>query len=229
MASALHTLRAQLRWYELAPEALLAIGLGAFAVTEPHAAASAFHSSKALLLMVGVVALWVAARAALLTWVSRPALRALPFVLGAFAILKVVVLPAYDDHTVIEMLAAPTPASAANGSTEAAPRVIRTAMLSGIDHRANGTVNLYRTGAGKLVVGLENFDIQPGPAYALYLVPGEDRDDPEGGVRLSALRGNRGTQFYDAPDATGDTTAWTVLVWCETFDVPVARATPIET
>ena len=73
-------------------------------------------------------------------------------------------------------------------------------------------------------LGLESIDIQPGPAYALYLVPGSGRDDPDGGTRLAALRGNRGTQFYDAPPSLDLTTgAWTVLVWCETFDVPVAH------
>ena len=40
-----------------------------------------------------------------------------------------------------------------------------------------------------------------------------------------ALCGNQGTQFYAVP-AGVDPTAWTVLVWCRTFAVPVAHATP---
>jgi len=45
--------------------------------------------------------------------------------------------------------------------------------------------------------------------------------------RSSINGGNRGTQFYETPATTDLTTgAWTVLVWCETFDVPVAHATP---
>jgi hypothetical protein len=91
-----------------------------------------------------------------------------------------------------------------------------------------GTVNLYRRPDGGLVIGLEDFDIQPGPAYVLYLVPGADHHDLGGGTRIESLRGNRGTQFYDAPTATDiDSGEYTVLVWCETFDVPVANATPI--
>ena len=37
-----------------------------------------------------------------------------------------------------------------------------------------------------------------------------------------------GTQFYDVP-ADVDLAAgpWTVLVWCQTFGVPVANATPV--
>jgi hypothetical protein len=104
----------------------------------------------------------------------------------------------------------------------------RSGSLAGIDHRATGKVNLYRRSSGAIVIGLEEFDIQPGPAYVLYLVPGADRHDLDGGTRIEGLRGNRGTQFYDVPVATTiDSGDYTVLVWCETFDVPVANATPI--
>ena len=44
---------------------------------------------------------------------------------------------------------------------------------------------------------------------------------------LGDLRGNRGTQFYDVPaGADLENGPWTVLVWCQTFAVPVAGATP---
>jgi len=39
------------RRYEVIPEIVLAGGLGLFAITEPHAAASAFKSGKAIALM----------------------------------------------------------------------------------------------------------------------------------------------------------------------------------
>jgi hypothetical protein len=77
------------------------------------------------------------------------------------------------------------------------------------------------------VVGLEEIDIQPGPDYDVYVVPGAGREDIDDGLRLDDLRGNRGTQYYEVPAGTSLTPgAWTVLVWCETFDVPVAGATP---
>ena len=222
---------ARVRWYEFAPEALLAFGLGAFALTEPRAARSGLNSTKAIALMVVVAFAWIAARTFTFAVVARRLLRAVPFVVGALAILKVVVLPAYDNHTVVETLtaAAPPPATAAapTAPVEPQPQRIRMAELTGIDHRANGTVSVYRRADGSHVVGLENFDIQPGPAYVVYVVPGSDQRDHDGGTRLAALRGNRGTQFYDTPATTDLTTgAWTVLVWCETFDVPVAHATP---
>jgi hypothetical protein len=160
------------------------------------------------------------------------------FLVAAAAILKVVVLPSYQDHTVVETLApattpAPAPVAEVTPSTvtvtapPALPVKVRSDSLTGIDHRAGGTVNIYRHSDGHTVVGLEQFDIQPGPAYALYLVEGDNQQSLHDSVRLSSLRGNRGTQFYDAPEtfALGDG-PWTVLVWCETFDVPVANATP---
>ena len=46
-------------------------------------------------------------------------------------------------------------------------------------------------------------------------------------ARATDLRGNRGTQFYDVPAGINvDHGSWTVLVWCQTFGVPVANATP---
>jgi hypothetical protein len=157
--------------------------------------------------------------------------RAVPFVLGALAVLKVVVLPAYDNHTVVEMLTATAPpvtAGAAPLEPATDPTIVRMGTLTGVDHRARGMVNIYRLSTGALVVGLEEFDIQPGPAYVVYVVPGSGRRDLDGGTRLSGLRGNRGTQFYDIPEGVDlGNDPWTVLVWCETFDVPVAHATPV--
>jgi hypothetical protein len=88
---------------------------------------------------------------------------------------------------------------------------------------------IYRQPDGRSVVGLEDIDIQPGPDYDLYVVPGADRKDTKGGIRLGDLRGNRGTQFYDVPAGVNlEDGPWTVLVWCQTFAVPVANATPNE-
>lgn len=243
----------RLRWYEFAPEAILAIGLGVFAVTEPSAALSGLRSTKGLVLIAVATIGWLVARLVAIAVVRQKVVRGVPFVLAAFAILNVVVLPAYRDRVVVERMPtalaaaevpttstttttttviAPTPTTAVGPkptttTTAQQPVVIRTGSLSGVDHRASGDVRLYRQPNGAYVVGLEDFDIQPGPAYVLYVVPGESRRDIDGGVRLAALRGNRGTQFYDVPTGTdlGEGT-WTVLVWCETFDVPVARSTP---
>lgn len=121
------------------------------------------------------------------------------------------------------------PAMAATTPVEAPTRpvAVRRAALRGIDHRASGMAVVYRQPDASLVIGLEGIDIQPGPDYDLYVVPGADRRAPGGGTRLGDLRGNKGTQYYAVPQGTDVAVGeWTVLVWCQTFDVPVASATP---
>ena len=206
-----------LRW-EFVPEAVLAAGLTAFFVHQNDAATSAFKSSKALLIMATVAVGWLAARLALARLVRFALVRAAVFSAAAVIALSVVVFPAYDNETVIESFptAAVTPMP-----------VPPTGAIRGIDHRASGTAVIYRQPDGHYVVGLEDIDIQPGPDYDLYVVPGADREDTKGGRRLGDLRGNRGTQFYDVPAGVNlEDGPWTVLVWCQTFAVPVAGATP---
>jgi hypothetical protein len=61
----------------------------------------------------------------------------------------------------------------------------------------------------------------------VYLVPGADREALDDAARLDDLRGNRGSQFYDvAPQTDLGAGRWTVLIWCQTFSVPIANATP---
>jgi len=121
----------------------------------------------------------------------------------------------------------PTPAEPVEAAPAppAEPVRIAAGSLSGLGHSASGTAALYRQPDGSFVVGLEGIDIQPGPDYFVYVVPGGGRQDPDGGADLGALRGNQGTQFYAVP-AGVDPTGWTVLVWCRAFAVPVAHATP---
>jgi hypothetical protein len=252
------------RWCELLPELALVAGLTVFLVDETDAATSAFKSDRAIALIAGAAVVWIAGRillARLVPW--RPA-RTAVFGLAALGALGVVVLPAYQDETVVEVFpVTPIPQraddSAATTATTTIPTTeitiaasdpaptttpptvrrtpttvptdpvrLRSGPFMGIDHRASGTVSIYRHPDGTHVVGLEAFDIQPGPDYDVYVVPGAHRADRDGGARLDDLRGNRGTQYYNVPAAVdignGD---WTVLIWCQTFSVPVANATPV--
>lgn len=237
--------RGRPRPYELLPEALLAVGLTIFLIDEPDAATSAFKSSRAVVLVAAVGLGWVVGRLAFARLVRWPLVRLVTFGLAAVAALAVVVVPTYDNDTVIETFPAagpsrPAPAPAA-GEEAAGPAAdeattppadeplrLRVGSFRGVDHRASGTVAVYRQPDGRYVVGLEEFDIQPGPDYDLYIVPGQNREDRDGGTRLDDLRGNRGTQFYDVPPEVDLTDgAWTVLVWCQTFGVPIATATPV--
>ena len=56
-------------------------------------------------------------------------------------------------------------------------------------------------------------------------MPGADREATDGGTRLDHLRGNKGTQYYPVPTGADVATGqWTVLAWCQTFDVGVTRS-----
>jgi hypothetical protein len=234
--------RRGIRWWEWAPEVVVVAGLGYFLLDETDAATSAFESTRAIALMALGLGAWVVLRLALTRFVPRPAVRTGVMSVMAATILAVVVVPAYRDTTVIEELpvalsvadegaapaAAPSLPPAAPAPAPAPPQRILSGSFRGIDHRANGTVNVYVRADGSRFVGLEEFDIQPGPDYDVYVVPGVDRTDPEGGHRLDDLRGNVGTQFYEVPSgADVGSGGWTVLIWCQTFDVPVANATPV--
>ncbi len=296
------TARRFLRW-EFAPEAVLFAGLTAFFLDQNDAATSAFKSTKAVAIMAAVGLGWLGARVVLARLVRFAPARAAVFAVAAAVALAVVVVPAYDNDTVVESFptaaavstppAAPTPAAATDTtpmpappaelaapmaapapkkqaaapttsttvapasataaetptSTTTSPRPqaevaatpaepapapaasgpqrLRSGSFRGIDHRAEGTVVVYRQPDGRYVIGLEDIDIQSGPDYDLYLVPGEDREDTKRGVRLGDLRGNRGTQFYEVPAGVDlENGPWTVLVWCQTFAVPVANSTP---
>ena len=101
-------------------------------------------------------------------------------------------------------------------------------MLEGIDHRAAGTVKLYRRADGSHVVGLEDIDVQPGPDYDVYVVPGADREDSTTRRASTTCAATGAPSSTTSPRSTTSATGeWTVLIWCQTFSVPIANATPV--
>jgi hypothetical protein len=107
----------------------------------------------------------------------------------------------------------------------AAPVELGRGELHGIDHRASGDVRVVRDVDGSLALRFENLDVEPGPDYFVYLVPGRDRENTDGGTRIDHLAANLGEQNYFAPDDLRLETPLTVLIWCRAFAVPVAGAT----
>jgi hypothetical protein len=219
------------------PGAFLTIVFGFFFITKPSAAWAALKSVQAMLVIAGIVLGWVA-----LGWVLRRLLR---WVWIRSAILSVVavviavliVRPYYVDETdntrlvegpVQDASAATTPAPApapGPAPAPAAPVRVSSGPLNGIGHSASGEAEIIRQPDGSHVVRFSNFDIEGTPGPVVYVVQGENQEDP-GGADLGSLRGNVGTTSdYAVPSGTEPGPGWTVLVWCRPFGVPIANAT----
>jgi Electron transfer DM13 len=209
-------------WRLLLPPYALIVPIGAglagaaFLAWRPGVARSMLASPRALgfSLVVGALVLglgWLLPRLGRGPLVTACA-QLVP-VLLAFA---ATVLPAFHDVTVDE----PPPVAAA-----ATADVVGRAPLRGVDHRASGTALLVALADGSHVVRLASLDVEPCPDYQLHLVPGAGREEPDTGVHLGRLRGNKGNLTYDVPPEALTQQPLTVLIWCRAFAVPVAAAT----
>jgi hypothetical protein len=229
------------RWVELLPVGLLVVAFAAKGVANPNAVRDVFSGTQAFLVTAAIFAGW------LLVWlvvlprlVPNPWIRTGILLVFALVLIFALVLPTFVDKKVVEALPSTTNESArpsgqpdrstpTTPTTPADPTAIASGTLRGIDHDATGTAVLYRRDDGTSFVGLESINIESGPDYKVYVVPGTDRDRPgDDGVFLDDLRGNQGTQYYEVPTGT-DLTAgeWTVLIWCRAFAVPIANASPV--
>ncbi|MGB9375953.1 MAG: DM13 domain-containing protein [Mycobacteriales bacterium] len=213
------------------------IGTGILYALRPQIITGALTNPRVWLL--GAVVVAVSAALLLLT----PALGAPTWLARSLAVIPLVaaaawtVIPAFVNTTVNDQpvpvaqeqpaatSSSGSPGSVSPGSSAEAP-VARAGALRGIDHRASGTARLIPVAGGGYVVRLENLDIEAGPDFLLYLVPGAYRRAPGDGVRLGKLKANRGNQNYPVPSGTTVTGTQTVLIWCRAFVVPIAAATP---
>lgn len=110
----------------------------------------------------------------------------------------------------------------------AGPVEVGSAPFVGIDHQAAGVARLIQLEDGSLLVRFEQFSVEPGPDYDVYVVSGKDVTTPAGGTLLGDLKGTDGDQNYEVPSgaiAAPGAEPLTVLIWCEVFAVPVANAT----
>ena len=125
-----------------------------------------------------------------------------------------------------------SPSTTTTTTTTTAPpepiELSRSAFQGLTGHRGSGDAAVYRLADESTLLRFEEVDIGSGPDLDVYLVPGEDQRGLGGGHYVAPLTAERGNQNYTVPpDADLTNGTWTVLVWCETFDVEVANATLI--
>jgi hypothetical protein len=215
------------------PGVLLGLVFGFFFITKTSEALTATRSLQALLVITGIIVGWVVPG-----WVLRRVVRWAWIrcaILSALAVVVAVVLvrPYYVDTVDnTKLVKAPVqdasqaaPPAAGPASAPVTPVRVSAGQLRGIDHSARGEASLIQQPDGSYVVRFSHFDIEGAPDPIVYLVQGENRENP-GGVELGGLRGNVGTDSdYAVPRGTEPGPGWTVLVWCRAFAVPIANAT----
>lgn len=92
-------------------------------------------------------------------------------------------------------------------------------------HYGKGSVTVY----DNAVHLAADFEVGPGPAYHVYLVPKADlrrSGDLEGEkfVDLGRLRAFKGSQVYEMPAGVKPADYGSVIVWCEAFGVLITPA-----
>ena len=92
-------------------------------------------------------------------------------------------------------------------------------------HYGGGQVTVYE----KLVFLEEDFEVGPGPAFHVYLVPNAQIRESSGVkgtmyVDLGQLRAFRGSQKYAIPDGVDLKNYPSVVIWCAEFGVLISPA-----
>ena len=220
--------------------AVVALVLVLLAV-RPGVVVNTLRSPVALLVVAGGVLLAVGVRAGLQRAGARPGIAQGASTAVVLALLLVLLAPSFRQRTLVEAVpavpavpAAPVaPAAPLTPATVEAPPpaptepspvpvVTRQGELEGIGHAARGPVRV-RTAGGAGDIVFDDIDVEGTVEPSVHLVRAGGRT-PADGIRLGALKAERGTFSYPLPAGTDLTQGWSVLIWCDAFDTPIAVA-----
>ena len=226
---------------------LVVAALAAVLAARPDLLAAAARSPLAWLAAGSVIGLAVLTRLAVARLLHRPGLAPWTATAVVLTCLALLIGPSLHETTLVEAFptatepsatgqaAVPTvPAPSVPAPTVPAPTVttnrspatagtatrLTSGRLHGIDHGASGGLALYRVGE-QVVLRFEGVNIQGTPGPSVRLVPRGGRT-PSGGLRLGALKAEHGNFSYRLPAGFNAASTWSVLVWCDPYNTPVA-------
>ncbi|RST14057.1 electron transporter [Streptomyces sp. WAC05374] len=121
----------------------------------------------------------------------------------------------------------------AKPSRQAGPETLATGTLISHEHATTGTVRVVKLADGSRILRLENLDTSNGPDLKVWVTDAPVREGKAGWhvfddgayVSLGDLKGNKGDQNYELPDAFDPNTYTSVTIWCDRFDVSFGAAT----
>lgn len=225
-------------WQRAAGVAIPIVAVAALCAIKPEIVRGTFSSAESMLRVGALLVAWVLFSRLTRKVVPNPLVRTAVIAVPAIALLWWNVAPYFKDDVTVagsfpESVTTVSTAPTADAPPEPAvttptapstPVQLTTGRFRGLDgHRGSGEAAIFRQPDGARVLAFRNVSVQSVPDPVVYLVPGADREDVSGAIRLGRFDASK--DRYEIPAGTNVDGPLTVMIWCQRFAVPVAGAT----